>query len=85
VEDAAHRETEEELRIAIELGPLVGVYSRAEDRVVLIVYRAVALGRPEATAEAVEVRAFAPSEIPWDELAFWSTGLALRDALPEPG
>jgi hypothetical protein len=27
------------------------------------------------------VRAFAPEEIPWDELAFWSTTAALRDAL----
>ena len=85
VQQAARRETEEELRIAIELGELVGVYSRAEDRVVLIVYRARALGEPRTTPEAAEVRAFAPSEIPWDELAFWSTELALRDAFPEPG
>ena len=83
VQSAAHRETEEELRISIELGPLVGVYSRPEDRVVLIVYRAVAIGEPRTTPEAVEVRAFAPDEIPWSELAFWSTERALRDALPE--
>jgi ADP-ribose pyrophosphatase YjhB (NUDIX family) len=82
VEHAAHRETEEELRIAIELGPLVGVYSRAEDRVVLIVYRALAIGQPRTTPEAVEVRSFAPSEIPWEELAFWSTEQALHDAFP---
>jgi ADP-ribose pyrophosphatase YjhB (NUDIX family) len=79
VEDAAHRETEEELGIAIELGALVGVYSRADDRVVLIVYRALAVGRPRTTPEAVEVRTFAPAEIPWEELAFWSTALALRE------
>jgi ADP-ribose pyrophosphatase YjhB (NUDIX family) len=81
VEDAARRETDEELGIAIELGPLVGVYSRAEDRVVLIVFRAAAIGTPRTTPEAPEVRAFAPSEIPWHELAFWSTELALRDAV----
>ena len=81
VEDAAHRETNEELRILIELGPLVGVYSRAEDRVVLIVFLARALGRPQTTPEATEVRSFAAAEIPWDELAFWSTHQALRDAL----
>jgi ADP-ribose pyrophosphatase YjhB (NUDIX family) len=81
VEDAAHREIAEELGIDIELGALVGVYSRAEDRVVLIVYRARAFGQPRTTPEAVEVRAFAPSEIPWEELAFWSTELALRDLL----
>jgi ADP-ribose pyrophosphatase YjhB (NUDIX family) len=84
VEEAARRETDEELGIAIELGTLVGVYSRAEDRVVLIVYRALAIGQPRSTPEAVEVRWFAPSEIPWAELAFWSTELALRDAFPGP-
>jgi ADP-ribose pyrophosphatase YjhB (NUDIX family) len=80
VEDAAHRETSEELGITIELGPLVGVCSRAEDRVVLIVFRARALGRPRTTPEATEVRSFAEAEVPWDELAFWSTNQALRDA-----
>jgi ADP-ribose pyrophosphatase YjhB (NUDIX family) len=83
VQEAARRETEEELCMAIELGALVGVYSRAEDRVVLIVYRALALGRPRTTPEAVEVRSFIPSELPWQELAFWSTELALRDAFPD--
>src|ERR1700759_624635 len=81
VEAAAGRETDEELGLAIELGPLVGVYSRAEARVVLMASRARANGRPRTTPEAVEVRAFAPAEIPWQELAFWSTELALRDLL----
>ena len=85
VEDAAHRETDEELKIAIELRQLVGVYSRPEDRVVLVVYAARALGEPQTTEEATEVRAFAPEEIPWDELAFWSTGRALRDFLAMDG
>jgi ADP-ribose pyrophosphatase YjhB (NUDIX family) len=80
VEQAAHRETDEELGMAIELGPLVGVYSRADERVVLIVYRALALSPPRTTPEAVEVRAFAPAELPWNELAFWSTEVALHDA-----
>jgi ADP-ribose pyrophosphatase YjhB (NUDIX family) len=62
VQNAAHQEIEEELRTAIELGPLVGVHSRPEDRVVLIVYRARAIGQPRTTPEAVEVRAFAPGE-----------------------
>jgi ADP-ribose pyrophosphatase YjhB (NUDIX family) len=80
VQDAAHRETDEELGIAIELGRLVGVYSRAEDRVVLIVFLARALGQPHTTPEATQVCSFAHSELPWDELAFWSTEQALRDA-----
>jgi ADP-ribose pyrophosphatase YjhB (NUDIX family) len=81
VEEAARRETDEELGMAIELGGLVGVYSRPDERVVLIVYHARALGEPRTTPEAVEVRRFAPSEIPWPQLAFWSTERALRDAL----
>ena len=82
VEEAARREAVEELGMAIEVERLVGVYSRAEDRVVLIVYRARALGAPHTTPEAVEVGAFAVDWLPWDELAFWSTELALRDAFP---
>jgi ADP-ribose pyrophosphatase YjhB (NUDIX family) len=81
VEAAAVRETREELEMDIELGALVGVYSRADTRVVLVVYAARALGIGRETAEASEVRAFTESELPWDELAFWSTERALRDLL----
>lgn len=81
VEDAARREVREELCIDVELGPLLGLYSRPDDRILLIVYEATALGTPRATAEATEVRAFTAGEVPWDELAFWSTAAALRDAL----
>jgi ADP-ribose pyrophosphatase YjhB (NUDIX family) len=81
VEEAARRETREELEMDIELGGLVGVYSRAEERTVLVVFDARALGIGRETAEASEVRAFAPADLPWDELAFWSTERALRDAL----
>lgn len=81
VPDAARREAQEELGLAIELDGLVGVYSRPEDRVVLIVYRARAGGVPHTSPEAIEVAAFAPGEIPWDQLAFWSIERALREAL----
>ncbi|MGI8920751.1 MAG: NUDIX hydrolase [Solirubrobacteraceae bacterium] len=84
VPDAARRETREELELEIELGELVGVYSRTDERVVLIVYAARALGEPQTTAEAVEVQAFAVDELPWAQLAFWSTELALRDAIASP-
>lgn len=80
-EQAAHRETREELDIAIELGGLVGVYSRPQDRVVLVVYAATTMETPRTTPEATEVRCFSPTDIPWSELAFWSTELALRDLL----
>ena len=83
VEDAAKRETDEEMRIGVELTRLVGVYSRADDRVVLVVYAAttVADATPQTTEEATEVKGFRTADIPWDELAFWSTEQALRDFL----
>ena len=81
VQDAARRETREELEMEIELGALVGVYSRASERTVLVVFHARALGMGHETDEASQVQAFAPAELPWDELAFWSTEQALRDAL----
>ncbi len=88
VPDAVRREAMEEMDIELDLGDLVGVYSRPEDRVVLVVYRAMLRPgtTPATSEEAVEVRAFAPAELPWGELAFWSTELALRDATGgEPG
>jgi 8-oxo-dGTP diphosphatase len=81
VEDAARREVLEELEIDVELGPVLGVYSRPQDRVVLIVYTATTTGTPRTTKEATEVEAFATQDLPWDELAFWSTELALKDFL----
>ena len=81
VADAARRETREELEMEIELGDLVGVYSRADTRAVLVVFNARALGIGRETSEASEVRAFTEAELPWDEMAFWSTEQALRDAL----
>ncbi len=83
VEQAATREAQEELEIDIELTGLVGVYSRPEDRVVLIVFAATTDQTPQTTPEALEVRAFPPDEIPWQQLAFWSTTNALRDLLGE--
>ncbi len=62
----------------MELQRLVGVYSRAEERVVLIVFAATIDDAPQTTPEATEVKAFAPDAIPWDELAFWSTTDALK-------
>ena len=81
VEQAAHREAQEELQIAIELTRLVGVYSRPEDRVVLIVFAAITTQDPQTTDEAPEIATFAPDDIPWQELAFWSTTNALQDFL----
>ena len=78
---AALREAREEVGIDVQLTGLVGVYSRPEERVVLIVFTATSTATPQTSEEAPEVRAFAPDALPWDDLAFWSTTQALRDAL----
>jgi ADP-ribose pyrophosphatase YjhB (NUDIX family) len=81
VEDAAVREVREELEIGVSLEGRVGVYSRADDRIVLVVFRGTPLGEPKTTPEAIEVGVFAVEDLPWDGLAFWSTRTALQDAL----
>jgi ADP-ribose pyrophosphatase YjhB (NUDIX family) len=84
VEQAAIRETKEEVGLDIAITRLVGVYSRSTDRIVVVVYAARAEGTPTRTEEALEVEAFRPTTIPWDQLAFWSDGRALRDYLGSP-
>ena len=66
----------------IELGSLVGVYSRADTRAVLIVYAARALGVARETAEASEVRAFSPdgSAVGRDGVLVDRAGAARRPA-----
>ena len=81
VEEAARREVREEIEVDVELTDIVGVYSRSDDRVVLIVFAAKIQDEPQTTPEALQVEAFAPDEIPWQELAFWSTTNALKDFL----
>jgi 8-oxo-dGTP diphosphatase len=81
VEEAARREAQEEIEADVELTGLVGVYSKPDERVVLIVFAASITDTPQTTPEALQVEAFAPDEIPWQELAFWSTTNALKDFL----
>jgi 8-oxo-dGTP diphosphatase len=85
VEDAARRECMEEMGLEVAIGALVGVYSDPREREVVVVYAGKALGEPRLTEEALEIRAFAPSEIPWRELAFSSDARALRAHLDRHG
>ena len=79
-QEGARRETEEETHLLVEIGRLIGVYSRLHAGVITIVYEAsVVGGAPEPAAETSEVRDFGPDEIPWDELAFSTVESALRD------
>jgi 8-oxo-dGTP diphosphatase len=81
---AARREMAEEVRLDVDIGGLVGIYSYPETPVVIVVYQAtVPHGvEPEANDhEVLELAYFSPEEIPWEALAFRSTQEALRDWL----
>ncbi|HET7746594.1 MAG TPA: NUDIX hydrolase [Vicinamibacteria bacterium] len=77
---AAVRETLEEVNLRVSLTGILDVYSFPGSEVVVIVYAADVMGGELAACdECSEVRAFAPEDIPWEELAFPSTRAALRD------
>jgi ADP-ribose pyrophosphatase YjhB (NUDIX family) len=81
-EEAAIRETREEIGCDVQLDSLFGVYSRPNAPVVNIVYLAHLIpphNVPTVSTEAIEVRAFGPREIPWPDLAFPSTADIIRD------
>lgn len=80
LQEGARRETEEETELRVEVGRLIGVYSRPHAGIIAVVYEAdVVGGSPNPAAETSEVRDFGPDEIPWDELAFTTVESALRD------
>ncbi|MBU4564876.1 MAG: NUDIX domain-containing protein [Desulfarculus sp.] len=84
VPEAALREVAEETGLEVELTGLLGVYSYPGYPWVLVVYTASANGgRLKAGAEALEMQAFAPEELPWEELGYESTAQALRDYLAQ--
>jgi 8-oxo-dGTP diphosphatase len=69
VEEAAIRETREEAGIDVTLGPLLGLFSRSGETVVLAAYAASGFrGDPTAGDDLEEVGWFAPDALP--ELAF---------------
>ncbi|MFQ5790027.1 MAG: NUDIX domain-containing protein [Acidobacteriota bacterium] len=80
VEEAARRETMEEMNVEVRISRLLNVYSYSGQPTVVIVFSAkVVGGELRASDEILEVRGFAPGQIPWKELAFTSTRDALRD------
>jgi ADP-ribose pyrophosphatase YjhB (NUDIX family) len=79
-QEGARRETEEETLLRVEIGRLIGAYSRPQLGVVTLIYEATVVGgEPLPGLETLEVRDFGPDEIPWDELAFTTGESALRD------
>jgi ADP-ribose pyrophosphatase YjhB (NUDIX family) len=80
VAEGAIRETLEETGLLVEPGHLIGIYSRLEAAVVVLVFEArIAGGEPRTSPEALEVRAFAADRIPWDEVAFKTSYWGIRD------
>lgn len=79
-QEGARRETEEETHLRVEVGRLIGVYSRPAVGIVTMAFEATVVGgQAQPAAETSEVRAFGPDEIPWDEIAFTTAESALRD------
>ena len=79
---AAIREAREESGLDVALDGLVNVYSYAGSAPIIVVYAATIVGGTLcADDECLDARLFRPDEIPWDALAFRSTGEALRDYL----
>ena len=78
----AVRETLEETGLLIEPTSIVGLYSRPQAAIVVVVFEArIVGGEPTTGMEALEIAPFAPDAIPWPELAFDTTTWALRDWL----
>jgi ADP-ribose pyrophosphatase YjhB (NUDIX family) len=79
---AAVRETYEEVGLRVAVTGILDVYSTPGEDVAVVVYAAHAEGgSPRVGDEASEVAVFSPESIPWDELAFDSTRVALRHYL----
>jgi ADP-ribose pyrophosphatase YjhB (NUDIX family) len=82
VGEAAVRETLEETGLIVEPGEIVGLYSRLEAAVVVLVFEALVRGgEARLNPEALEIQSFPPEDIPWPGIAFRTTYWALRDWL----
>lgn len=80
VAEAAVRETLEEVGLRVSVTGILDVYSYPGEDVAVIVYAADVIGGKLTIGdEAEDVIAFAPEELPWDDLAFPSTVAALKD------
>lgn len=80
VEDAAIRETKEEVAVDVGNLSLLNVYSYRESPVVTVVFLSQIIGGdPQMGQEAEEITFFSTEALPWEGLAFRSTRDALQD------
>jgi 8-oxo-dGTP diphosphatase len=80
VQAAAVREAREETGLDVRIERLIDIYSYQGRTPVIIVYAATMTGGClGCDDEGLEARFFEAQEIPWEELAFRSTGEALRE------
>jgi ADP-ribose pyrophosphatase YjhB (NUDIX family) len=76
--EAATREAAEEVGLAVEVGPLIGVFGTHVSPIIIVYSATRVVGDAAPLDETQAVRWFAPAQIPWAELAFPSTRQALR-------
>ena len=82
VQRAAVREAREETGLDVRIVRLINIYSYTGRIPVIVVYAATMIGGAlGCDDECLEARFFESEAIPWDELAFRSTGEALREFL----
>lgn len=79
IEDGAERETQEEAAATAEIDALLAIYSIPQASQVHMIFRA-AMKSPDCgpSKESLESRLFEWDDIPWDDLAFPVTRLALQ-------
>jgi ADP-ribose pyrophosphatase YjhB (NUDIX family) len=76
----ALRETQEEARASVEIGPLYTMISLPQISQLYVIFRARLLDVDFAPGhESLEVRLFAEDEVPWEEIAFRTIGRTLRN------
>jgi ADP-ribose pyrophosphatase YjhB (NUDIX family) len=79
-QEGAEREALEEVGLTVKAGALLGIYTRVQHGIVVVVFCSASVsGRAAAGPETLEMAWFRPEEIPWDGLAFETTTDALRD------
>jgi ADP-ribose pyrophosphatase YjhB (NUDIX family) len=84
IEDAALRETREEVGLDATIDGIVGrPFSMVDAGRIVVAFRGEAAGEASALEEVSQVAWFAPDEIPWDRIAFHSTTAALRALIVE--